>query len=531
MASKLKNSKSANSKTPSKTVMHGTKKVMYIKGVKHEVKPETKLSRAVINKTFKTDDEITEFILNQGALKDKITAMTLETIKEHSTKAMNQLLSIASLDTGGDKSYLAITHAIKIVEYYNTCLSEIPQTIQEQQITKDKEELENKEDKEELENTDTFNNALTVSEASEKNKKTEEPVISEEISESLKFVKFIEKTKFIDAFTGVLSKQLNGNFLKLKLTTLFRKLIDHNIMSLTLINLLMDSPDVTTEHMVNKIVDDLVKDKKYPELTLIKNRIIEYVKYHKNPATVKCILKLSVKVPKKIWLLKPSDYKEYIVPLVHGYLYHMKRIYVNMVEEPEKAKKNPTPKRKYSKQSPQTLLCGFTGMASIMAGLNSFIIWSNDNPTTKRLIAYLMKDYAYIIFKMCYYDNTKYSMQALTLLENISQLEKINYHKVLADTIRKYMYLPDNTRCELLNKAYNQPTPEVLDKVVKSAYVHKIGSKYPLGCEMILSEVKPTTKNKYGLHILKKSYSSEIASSTALLLKGEQIPVYNLWEE
>lgn len=440
----------------------------YYKGEKMAPTAKPKLTRNVVNKTFRTDAELTEFILTEGTFKDKITVMTLVIIREQDEKALKQLMAILENIEGGDKAYLAITHAVKILEYYIECKTE-PATEEEKENILEKPEPHT-------------------------------------------FCAFIERTGFTKRLTEAISKQMASPFLKEKLVILIKSMVEKDILSGQIIDILMDTAEVQIDKEIMLIFSYIIKNRKIQLISILRDRITQTILYHKNFRKVKYFVTLALTLNRTEWILEDADYKVYVVPLIKGFSAILKRAH----EEVD----NPRIKNK----------SGTAVISSLLKGLLRFIKWQKTvSSLTENYTAELFKDVGYIIFKLAYNDNTRYSLPALNILETANNTEKINYSRVLGDTIRKYIYLNDLSRCEILNKAVNIPGREVQSKVVHSAYHAPIGSKYPLGCMMVSHEVNIDLSDRVGYLLLCKSHDKEIASSAEKIVRSESIPVYNIW--
>ncbi|KAI5185410.1 hypothetical protein NEHOM01_0825 [Nematocida homosporus] len=451
----------ANSKRRSYDVK-STKKATYHLGVKIQPKPKPKLSRKVVNKQFKTDEDLTTFILHEGTFKDRITAMALLSIRECSEEAARMLLRIASEDNGGDKSYLAITHAVKIVSYYQECLAE-----------------------------------------------------TEPSKESVEFIEFIDKIRFVKEITIALSKQMSSSFLKSKIATLAASLVETNVLSVQIVNILMDHLDVTLDREIERVIKIICEKERLDLLQVVKDKLVQTIVYRRNMKKVKFAMTLVLSIHRKYWMPDAAAYKDSVVPLIRGYSQVLSTIYEE-IDNPKTKNKN-----------------GLSGLASLLSGLLRFIKWEKALPPTalkESRVAKFFKECGYMIFKIAYYDNTKYSLPALNILEVINDMQPINYAKVLADTIKKYLYLNEFSKCEILNKAVNQKEPEVQDKVIKSAYITEIGGKYALGCAMVTQECTETFQARIGLLLLRKSYNPTVATAANDLLHLRPIPIFNPWQ-
>ncbi|KAI5189121.1 hypothetical protein NEMIN01_0287 [Nematocida minor] len=450
----------------------------YIRGEKQMARPKPRLTRNVVNKTFKTDSELTEFILSEGTFKDRITALALVIIKDQDGRALNQLLDLAETENGGDKSYLAITHAVKILEYYKECKSE---------SEKRKEPADENEENDENEN-------------------------KQESVDSSEFCAFIEKTAFIKRVPEVIARQMGSSFLKGKLTILIKSMIEADTLSGQMLDILMDAADVEIDREIMVIFGHITRTRNYKLIHILRDKIVQTILYHKNLKKVKYFVTLALAINRTEWILESADYKVYIEPLIKGFLSVLKKVY----EEID----NPKLKNK----------AGTSVLSSVLKGLLRFINWQKTVPSLeKNYTTEIFKDFGYIIFKLAYNENTKYSLPALNILEVANETEKINYARVLGDTIRKYIYLNDLSRCEILNKAVNVPGKEVQSKVVHSAYHTPIGSKYPLGCQMVSQEAGADFSEKMGYVLLCKSHDKEVAQAAKKIVAGESIPVYNIW--
>ncbi|OAG32023.1 hypothetical protein NEDG_00498 [Nematocida displodere] len=428
----------------------------YYKGVKQPLPQRSKLTRTVINKTFKTDDELNGFILKEGTFKDRLNAMTLVTIKELDETAAKQLLSIAETE-GGDKSYLALTYAIKIISYYDA-------------------------------------------------------VVKEE--ESSPFVAFIDKIRFVKRLTDAFRLQMASPFLQKKVAMLIKNLVSSDILAVQMVDLLIEVNDSSMQKETLAVIDLIIKKKNFTLLDIIKEKIVQTVLYHKNLKKTKTMMTLAHHLTRKDWVRKPEDYKEYIVPLIRGYTAMLKKLYEGM----------------YSPRPDPTIR--ISSVKLVLDGILRFLLWERFLPAgflPETRVSKFVKECGYMIFKLAYHDNTKYSFPALTILEIASETEKINYVKVLIDTVKKYIYLNETPRCELLNKAINQKDPEVQDRIVKSSYIYQIGGKYPLGCQMLAHECCPTFQSRLGLMLHRKSYDPDVSKNAEALLRGDTIEVYNLW--
>lgn len=454
-----------------KTEKEKTYTPTYHRGEKVIPNKKPRLTRNVVNKKFRTDSELTEFILKEGTFKDKVTAMTLIVIKENSNKGLDDLMQIADDPSGGDKAYLAITHALKIVEYYKECKEEKPE------------------------------------------QKPEEESDDESKEESSKFCAFIEKSGFIKRFVEVVSRQMGSSFLKAKLCILIKSMIEEKTLSSQMVEILMDSADHDIDREIMLVFGHIIRNRDIDLIHILRDKIVQTILYHKNFRKVKYFITLALSINKSEWILEEGDYKVYVGPLIKGFVSVLKKVY----EEID----NPKIKQK----------TGTTVLSSLLKGLLRFIKWQRTIPSIdKNYTAGIFKDTGYIIFKLAYNDNTKYSLPALNILEAANETEKINYARVLGDTIKKYIYLNDLSRCEILNKAVNIPEKEVQVKIVQSAYHAPIGSKYPLGCQMVTQEAGAGTSEKIGYLLLCKSHDTEIAQSAEKIVQGEAIPVYNIWE-
>ncbi|KAI5172920.1 hypothetical protein NEFER03_1926 [Nematocida sp. LUAm3] len=446
-------------------------------------KEKPKLNRKVVNKTFKTDEDLTGFIIHEGTYKDRVTAMALIGIKEKNPHVIKTLLDLCSEENGGDKAYLAITYAVKIATYYSECQKELENT--------------KKEDK-------------RITKILNPNRE-EEPT---DIKEPEEFISFIEKIRFIKRFTDAINIQMSSPFLKQKLIILIRSLIEAQVLPVHMVNILMEHVDFSLLKETEKIISFLIAEKKTDLLNIIKEKIIQSVLYHKNPRKVQLGMSFVLCIPQKFWFSGGKEYKEYVIPLIRGYAQTLKSICDEI--------NNPNVKTKQ----------GFTALGPILSGILAFIQWEElvpKNELSSSPAQKFFKDHGYMIFKLAYHDNTKYSMQALTILETINEHSPINYIKVLADTIKKYTYMDEINRCEILNKAVNQSSIEVHSKVISSAYHAEIGGKYVQGCSMVIQECVPETKNRIGLLLLRKSYDKDIASTATAILTGQPIPIHNLW--
>lgn len=459
----------------------------YHRGEKVAPKPKSRLTRKVVNKTFRTDSELTEFILSEGTFKDKVTAITLVIIQEKDRKAATHLLGMAEDENGRDKAYLAITHAVKIIEYYKECKKEA-----EGETPKESKGKEN--------------------DGKEKDEEDEEDEKSRK-DESAAFCAFIGKIGFIKRFTEAISKQMATPFLKEKLCILIKSMIEEGTLSGQMLGVLMDAADPEIDKEIMMIFGHIMRNRDRELIYILRDKIVQTVLYHKNFKKVKYFITLSLSINKSEWILEEEDYKVYVGPLIKGYINILKRVY----EEID----NPKIKNK----------TGGSVISSLLKGLLRFINWQKTIPSlSKNYTAEIFKAIGYIIFKLAYNENTNYSLPALNILEVANETEKINYSRVLGDTIRKYIYLNDLSRCEILNKAVNIPEREVQIKVIQSAYHAPIGSKYPLGCQMVTQEAGSFTKESIGYLLLSKSHDREIAESAEKISRGEPIPVYNIWE-
>jgi len=458
----------------------------YYKGVKQPLSKRPKLTRNVVNKTFKTDEELTTFILNEGTFKDRITAMTLLAIKEKDEKCIEQLLEIAEDPHGGDKSYMAITHALKIIAYYNECKKE----------------------------------AAELEKHKSQGTPPQEPEVTAEneqnASENALFVSFIDSTRLVKGLTDAISAQFASPFQKKKIAVLIKIMVTSGTLEVQGVNVLLSSMDTEVLKEVTAVVEIIIKKDKKALLEVVKEKVIEVLQYNHNVKTVKFAMNIASMLDKKSWIKGPGDYKEYVIPLVRGYGRLLKIFYEEMYKEKKKDKK------------------GYTGMWAVLTGLMKLLRWERTAPEEALpddRVAKFMKEYGYIIFKLAYHDNVKYSLPALNLLELVSETEKINYTRVLEDTIKRYTYMKESRRCEILNKAINQKEEEIQSKIISSSYLSQICGKYTLGCHMVTSECcSPLLSKRIGLLLHRKSYDKDISLSAAKLLQGGSVPVYNLWE-
>ncbi|KAI5166438.1 hypothetical protein NEIRO03_0856 [Nematocida sp. AWRm78] len=161
----------------------------------------------------------------------------------------------------------------------------------------------------------------------------------------------------------------------------------------------------------------------------------------------------------------------------------------------------------------------------LLKGLLRFIKW------TKSHNYYLLHNVGYIIYNLSYSNNTKLSMPSLNILELLHITEKVNYVKVLSDTIRKYIYLNDLSKCEILNKAVNTTEDKVKIEIICSAYHTPINSKYSMGCTMVSQEIGLRVIDRVGYALLITHYSKSISDNIKEVLIGNKIKVYNLWDE
>ncbi|KAH9386692.1 uncharacterized protein NEMAJ01_1588 [Nematocida major] len=438
----------------------------YYRGEKQAPAPKPRLTRNVVNKTFRTDGELTEFILNEGTFKDKVAAMTLMTIQEQDGKALNQLMSLLESSEGGDKVYLAITHAVKIADYYLEC----------------KKEAENP------------------------------AADTESTPDARKFCLFIEKSLFVKRLTEGISKHMASPFLKEKLMILVKNMVETDTLSEQMVGIMLDAADVQVDKEILLIFSHIIKHRKMELISILRDKITQTIVSHRNPKKVKYFVTLALLLNKSEWVQEDADYTAYVVPLIRGFMSLLKTVQEEIG--------NPQIKAKTSASV----------LSSLLKGLLRFINWQKTIPSLKMCYtSEILKEVGYIIFKLAYNDNTRYSLPALNLLETANETEKINYSRVLGDTIRKYIYLNDLSKCEILNKAVNMPAQEVQVKVVQSAYHAPIGSKYPLGCMMVTQEAGQSLKNRAGYVLLSQSHDPELADTAEKLVRGESISVYNIW--
>ncbi|KAI5159856.1 hypothetical protein NEAUS03_0651 [Nematocida ausubeli] len=470
----------------------------YYRGEKQQTqKPRTKLTRNVVNKTFRTDSELTEFILTEGTFKDRVTAMALIIIKEQNRKALEDLIHILENTEGGDKAYLAITHAVKVAEYYLQCKK------QKSDTPANEEENSSDSISEEIKELDGESEEIKEAE-----KKAEE---EEKIDED-KFCQFIERSGFIKRLVAALAKQLEFPFLKEKIAILIKSMIEADTLSGQMIDILLDAADHQIDKEIAAIFTYIVRNRKINLISILRDKITQTILSHKNMRKVKYFVTLALLLNKSEWVQEDADYHVYVYPLIKGFSQILKKV----AEEVD----NPAIKSK----------SGLAVVSSLLKGLLRFIKWQRTIPSLKKnYTEEIVKDIGYIFFKMAYNENTKYSLPALNILETINETEKINYSRVLGDTIRKYIYLNDLSRCEILNKAVNVPEKEVQTKVIQSAYHAPIGSKYPLGCQMVSQEAGIDVQGRLGYILLTDSYDKETAESAEMLVQGKAIPVYNIW--
>lgn len=452
--------------------------VKYHRGVKQPPVKKAKLTRNVVNKTFETDDDLNSFILQEGTLKDRVSAMSLLAIKERNEKAARMLLSMAAEERGGDKSFLALTNAVKVAQYYEECKKDVDDS------------------------------------KTDKKDKTNLLQLNGKKEESQLFCEFIHKINFVKGLFEAISAQMSSSFLRTKIAVLLRTLIEDNTLAVHAVNILMDHTDITITRETEKIIEILVEKENKRLLDIIKEKIVQGILYNRNRSKIKHFMALVLSIHRDQWFSTPQEYKEYIVPLIRGYISELKKFHEEI--------NNPKVKNKH----------GFSGLASLLLGLFRFIQWERVLPadTFKETRASkIMSDAGYIIFKMAYHENTKYSFPALNILEAVNDVTPINYARVLADTVKKYIYLNELSKCEVLNKAVNQPEKEVQEMIIKSAYHSEINGKYSLGCEMVTQECVPEPINRIGYYLLQRSYDKEVSAAAKDLLQNKPIKVYNIW--
>lgn len=437
-------------------------------GKSSKPKPVSKIVKLAANKTFRTEEELDTFILKEGTFKDRVAAAVLAILKRRDARAVDMLLRISSEPKGGDKSHFAAAQALKVVEYYNAAKSENP----------------------------------------------EDEVVS-----------FLDKQQFQQRLTGALRTQLTEGFLKEKTIKLLESLVEKNVMAVEATNLLMENTTEETGTVTFNFLEEVRRLGRHDLLQVVKEKIVQDILNHKNPKRIKHIMHLALVLRKKEWVSTPKEYKNYILPLIHGYSASLQRVYETVTAEEEKGKEK------------------LSTVSSVLTGLGRFFEWGQSiapKAEAAEQMQKFMKKCGHIIHRLAYHHNTQVSLLALGILETASALAESSYAKVLADTVKKYTYLDEIQRCEILNKAANTPTPEVIESTVKSSYLAKVGGKYTLGCLMVISEAHPGLQEKAapnsvlhiiraGLHLQKRSYDPEVASSSAQLLRGQPISAYNLW--
>ncbi|KAI5191944.1 hypothetical protein NECID01_1712 [Nematocida sp. AWRm77] len=436
----------------------------YYKGVKQPLKKTTtRASRCVINKSFRTDEELTEFIFNEGTFKDRVTAMTLLTITETDYKAAMQLLEIAEEIEGADKAYLAITHGLKVAKYYEACKKE---------------------------------------------------GAAEGLNEKdAKFVRFIEDIGFMRRLTGALRAQSSSPFLKTKIIQVLKGMMTSGTLEIEATNILMDAIDPTVEKEITSVIEALAENKKTNLLVIVKEKLVQIIAHHKNTKTVYCAMSVAFAIKKSMWYSTQKEFQECVVPMMEKYCQILKDFYTEASGKKEQK--------------------SLKGLGNTLRGLFRFLLWEKEFHTEgkEQALPELIEQHKYIIYKMAYHENIKYSLPALNILECMHDMDpKINYPAVLVDTIRKYIYAREIEKCEILNKALNQKKAEVHSKVISSSYITEIGGKYVQGCHMVISECVPEFSQRLGMMLHRKSYSPEIAQTAHALLQNKPIPVYNLWD-
>lgn len=431
-------------------------------------RPVSKIVRLAANKTFRTEEELDTFILKEGTFKDRVAATVLAIIKRRDVRSVDMLLQISSESKGGDKAHFAITQALKVIEYYNAAKSENP---------------------------------------------------DDEI------VRFLDRQQYKQRLTAALRTQMTEGFLKEKTIKLLKSLVERNVMAVEATNLLMENTNEETKTATLEFLEEARRLGRQDLLVVVKEKIVQDILTHKNPKRIKSILHLALVLHKKEWVSNPKDYKKYIVPLIHGYSACLQRVYDTVTSDDEKNKEK------------------LTTVSAVLTGLCRFFEWGQ-NVTTKteseEQIQKFMKKHETIIHQLAYHNNIQISLLALSILETANITADSKYPKILTDTMSKYTYLDEIQRCEILNMAANTTSPEILESTIKSSYLAKIGGKYALGCLMVISETQPGLQAKSGknpilhiiragLHLQKRSYDPDVASSSAQLLRGNPISIYNLW--
>ncbi|OAG32784.1 hypothetical protein NEIG_02101 [Nematocida sp. ERTm5] len=536
---------------------------------------ERRLTKKILHKKFQTDEDLNEFISAEGTFKDKVTLMTLKIIKERNSKEMKKLLNMANV-TENDKTYLIIQNIMKIIEYYQISKNLINSN---GNLEIKNENLENSEDEilleEEITRDNPKNRKRTKINNTVCNKSTvpQDNSITENESKELQneavlFCKFIEISKFFTEFYNILSKHCSNGFLKTKIFKLFSTPDILSIINGKILDILMGNVDLTVDREV-KLILHYIKRNRQDLLDIIKDKIIQLLN---NNRRVKYALSLTLLLDKNQWLystnrekkkhrddkqIKQVKQAKLITHDVVNNDNHAKLITHDVVNNDDHAKlithddhsklithnvinddKLITHNVIYDETYLRVLIKLFckllithsvinnnTITIMLLKGLLRFIKW------TKSHNYYLLHNVGYIIYNLSYSNNTKLSMPSLNILELLHITEKVNYVKVLSDTIGKYIYLNDLSKCEILNKAVNTTEDTVKTKIICSAYHTPINSKYSMGCTMVSQEIGLRVIDRVGYALLITHYSKSISDNIKEVLIGNKIKVYNLWDE
>ncbi|EIJ94505.1 uncharacterized protein NEPG_00027 [Nematocida parisii ERTm1] len=512
---------------------------------------ERRLTKKILHKKFQTDEDLNEFISAEGTFKDKVTLMTLKIIKERNSKEMKKLLNMANV-TENDKTYLIIQNIMKIIEYYQIS----KKLINSNGNLEIKNEKENSEEEILLEEEITRDNpknrkrAKINSTVCNKSTVPQDTSITEDESKELQneavlFCKFIELSKFFTEFYNILSKHCSNGFLKTKIFKLFSAPEILSIINGKVLDILMGNVDITVDREV-KLILHYIKRNRQDLLDIIKDKIIQLLN---NNRRVKYALSLTLLLDKNQWLYSTNrekkekgdekeDEKE-IKLITHSAVNNSdaketKIITHSVINDDKLITHNVIYDETYLRVLVK-LFCKLLVTHSVinnntitimlLKGLLRFIKW------TKCYNYYLLHNVGYIIYNLSYSNNTKLSMPSLNILELLHITEKVNYVKVLSDTIRKYIYLNDLSKCEILNKAVNTTEDKVKTEIICSAYHTPINSKYSIGCTMVSQEIGLRVTDRVGYALLITHYSKSISDNIKDVLIGNKVKVYNLWDE
>lgn len=338
-----------------------------------------------------------------------------------------------------------------------------------------------------------------------------------------KISQLLGNREFTKRFVDIVKAKMHSPFIKCKVLQTIKPLFAKGILDVQLVNLLLDLPAPELLGETRGILHSIVRAEDRLEISeLVRDRLIETVCYKGgNMKRVRDALFLIASLPVRLFSLRSAadgcdgnaKEKSPVAMLMKAFAKYLVTAHENLEKK-----------------------AGASFMKMLLSGIG-WALRSDDG--AEKISEEFMKGHGYIIFKLAYNSNHAISIRALKILERVYSLgHKVNYAKVLSDTIQRYTLSDDETKAQLLNMVLDIDDEAVMEKLIKSCYVADINGAYLEGAQIAVSEnnkiackgVKSRgNTHLLGMALLLKSHDPKIAGNARQLLGGHPLDVYNPW--